>query len=189
MAPTGAARRRRRHREANMLTRRDFHALAMGAGASTLLARRAWAANAAERAVEAAKQFSGVTLNVTWESGLQPMDPKIFSGPLWEKLTGIKINVIEISPTELFTKTMAEHRAGTGAYDVLNVMPQWLPDLVNAGAVELLDPYIEKYGYEDELDDIAPAFAGQGVYNGKIYGFPDDGDVLILYYRTGGLSL
>jgi multiple sugar transport system substrate-binding protein len=167
-----------------MLSRRDFHALAMGAGASTLLARRAWAASAAETAVEAAKQFAGTTLNVTWESGLQPMDPKIFSGPMWEQLTGIKINVIEISPTELFTKTMAEHRAGTGAYDMLNVMPQWLPDLVEAGAVELLDPFIEKYGYAAELDDIAPAYAAQGIYGGRTYGFPDDGDVLILYYRT-----
>jgi multiple sugar transport system substrate-binding protein len=156
----------------------------MGAGATTLLARRASAASAAQAAAEAAKRFAGITLNVTYESGLQPMDPKIFSGPMWEKLTGIKINVIEIATSEMFTKTMAEHRAGTGAYDVLNVMPQWLPDMVNAGAVELLDPYVEKYGYRDELDDIAPAYASQGIYNGKIYGFPDDGDVLILYYRT-----
>lgn len=166
-----------------MLKRRHFHALMLGAGAAATLGRAA-RADAAQTAAEAAKQYSGTVLNVTCEAGLQPMDLKIYSGPLWEKLTGIKIQVVEMAPNEMFTKTIAEHRAGTGAYDLLNVMPQWLPDLVQAGAVELLDPFIEKHGYRAEMDDIAPAYAGQGIYDGKVYGLPDDGDVLILYYRT-----
>src|SRR3954468_1450312 len=44
----------------------------------------------AYRAAQAAKQFSGVTLNITYEAGLQALDPRNFSGPLWEQLTGVK---------------------------------------------------------------------------------------------------
>ena len=83
----------------------------------------AYAQSAADRAVEAAKQYSGTTINVLYEAGLQPLDPKTFTGPMWEELTGIKVNVIEAPLPEIFTKTMQAHRAGSGAYDVLNVVP------------------------------------------------------------------
>ncbi|MFQ5972638.1 MAG: ABC transporter substrate-binding protein [Alphaproteobacteria bacterium] len=152
--------------------------LAVGAGGA------AWAQSAAERAVEAAKQFSGTTLNITWEAALQAQDPLLFSGPKWEELTGIKINVVEIAIDQLFTKTLAEHRANTGAFDLLNVVPAWLPDLAEAGVLEPLDPFIDKYGYREELEDIAPVYRdNQMTYQGTVYGLPDDGDVLIMYYR------
>lgn len=97
----------------------------------------------------------------------------------------MKINVVEIPINELFTKTIAEHRAGTGAYDMLNVVPAWLPDMVDAGVLEPLDAYVDKFGYREELQDIAPAYRdNQMTYGGKIYGLPDDGDVFLLYYRT-----
>jgi multiple sugar transport system substrate-binding protein len=65
---------------------------------------------------------------------------------MWEKLTGIKVKVIEVPTEEMFTKIMQEYRAGTGAYDALNVIPAWMPDLVLAGALEQLDPFVDKYG-------------------------------------------
>lgn len=144
----------------------------------------AFAQSAADRAVEAAKQYSGITLNVFYEAGLQPLDPKNFTGPMWEKLTGIKINVIESPLAEMFTKTIQAHRAGSGAYDVLNVLPNQMPDMVNVGAIIPLDDLVDKYGFRDELDKIAPVYRdNQMKVNGKIYGFPDDGDVMVLYYR------
>ena len=142
------------------------------------------AQSAADRAVEAAKQFSGITLNVLYEAGLQPLDPKEFTGPLWEELTGIKINVIESPLPELFTKTMQAHRAKSGAFDVLNVLPNQMPDLALAGALEPLDDFVDKYGYRDELQLIAPVYRdNQMTVEGTIYGFPDDGDTLVFYYR------
>lgn len=142
------------------------------------------AQTAAERAVEAAKQYSGITLNVFYEAGLQPLDPKNFTGPMWEELTGIKINVIESPIDQMFTKTMQAHRAGSGAYDVLNVLPNQMPDLAIAGALEPLDAMVDKYGFRSELDLIAPVYRdNQMKVEGTIYGFPDDGDVLIMYYR------
>ena len=142
------------------------------------------AQSAAERAVEAAKQYSGITLNVFYEAGLQPLDPKNFTGPMWEELTGIKINVIEAPLDQMFTKIMQAHRAGSGAYDVLNVVPNQMPDLALSGALEPLDAFVDKYGYREELDMIAPVYRdNQMKVEDMIYGLPDDGDVLLFYYR------
>jgi len=142
------------------------------------------AGSAAQRAVDEAKKFAGTTLVVEWQSGLQALDPLNFSGPLWESLTGIKIKVVEVPLAEAFSKIMLEYRAGGGTYDVLDVVPAWMPDLAQAGALETLDAYVDQYGYRDELRTIAPTFRDNWtVANGKTYALPDDGDVLILYFR------
>jgi multiple sugar transport system substrate-binding protein len=145
----------------------------------------AFAESAAQRAVDAAKKIcAGKTITIVWEAGLQSEDPKNFSGPLWEKLTGCKVSVVEVPTAEMFTKIMQEYRAGTGAYDALNVIPAWMPDLAQAGALEVLDPYVDKYAYRNELKTIAPTYRdNQMTVGGKIYGFPDDGDVFVMYYR------
>ena len=53
--------------------------------------------DAAAKAVEAAKQFSGSTLTVVAEAGLQALLDTQYSGPEWEKLTGIKVKVVELA--------------------------------------------------------------------------------------------
>jgi multiple sugar transport system substrate-binding protein len=158
-----------------------FAALATGCAWSGA----ASAQSAAQRAVDAAKKIcAGKTITIVWEAGLQSLDPLNFSGPKWEQLTGCKVKVIEVPTAEMFTKIMQEYRAGTGAYDALNVVPAWMPDLVQAGALEVLDPYVDKNGFRAELQKIAPTYRdNQMMVNGKIYGFPDDGDVFLFYYR------
>jgi len=154
------------------------------AAAALGIARPALAQSAADRAVQEAKKYSGATVTIVWEAGLQALDPLNFSGPKWEQLTGIKVKVVEVQTAEMFTKIMQEFRAKTGAYDALNVIPAWMPDLANAGALEVLDPYVDKYGYRSELQSIAPTYRdNQMMVGDKIYGFPDDGDVFVLYYR------
>ena len=161
--------------------------IALTASAAILTAgitSTAWAESAAERAVKEAQKYKGQTITIVWEAGLQSLDPLNFSGPLWEKLTGIKVKVVEVQTAEMFTKIMQEYRAGTGAYDALNVIPAWMPDLANAGALEVLDPYVQKYGYGEELQKIASTYRdNQMKVDGKIFGFPDDGDVFVMYYR------
>lgn len=137
--------------------------------------------SSADRAVEAAKPYAGITLNVTWESGLQAQDPLLFSGPKWEELTGIKINVVEVSFPELYSKAVAEHLVGTGAYDVINYSPAWTGDLAESGVLEPLDEYITKYGAE--LDDVLPTYRGLMYWKGVNYGLFDDGDTFVMYYR------
>jgi multiple sugar transport system substrate-binding protein len=159
--------------------------LAILAAAGLGFAGVAGAQSAAQTAVEAAKKIcAGKTITIVWEAGLQSLDPLNFSGPKWEQLTGCKVKVVEVPTAEMFTKIMQEYRAGTGAYDALNVIPAWMPDLVQAGALEQLDSYVDKYKYRNELKTIAPTYRdNQMTVNGKIYGFPDDGDVFLMYYR------
>lgn len=162
----------------------NLRLLASIAALAAGLSLPALAETAAERAVEAAKKYAGTEITITWEAGLQALDPLNFSGPKWEELTGIKVNVVEIPNPEMFTKTLQEFRAGTGAYDALNVVPTWMPDLVRSGALEPLDDYVDKFGYRDELQEIAPTYRdNQMTVDGTIYGLPDDGDVFLLYYR------
>jgi multiple sugar transport system substrate-binding protein len=137
----------------------------------------------AARAVAEAKQYAGTTLNVTWESGLQAQDPLLFSGPEWEKLTGIKINVVELPFTELYSSAVAEHLGGSGAYDVINYSPAWTGDLAEAGVIEPLDAYIDKYMDKKDLEDINPTYLPFMSWKGQNYGLFDDGDVFVMYYR------
>src|SRR6185312_11109764 len=129
-------------REGGMTSSRMVRSLAAALFVAASAAAPVRAEIAAERAVEAAKKYAGTEISIVWEAGLQSLDPLNFSGPRWEKLTGIKIKVIEVPTAEMFTKILQEHRAGTGAYDALNVIPSWMPDLARAGALEVLDPYI-----------------------------------------------
>jgi multiple sugar transport system substrate-binding protein len=172
------------------MKRREFLISASAvAGLSVLGVPRLARAQAAQAAVDAAKQFSGSEITIVWEAGLQSLDPLNFSGPKWKELTGIGVKVIEVPTAEMFTKILQEHRAGTGAYDALNVIPSWMPDLVRAGALEQLDSYVDKYNYRDQLQTIAPVYRdNQMTVDGKIYGFPDDGDVFVMYYRTDVLG-
>ncbi len=154
------------------------------AGLAVTMATSAWAQSAAETAVKEAQKYRGQEITIVWEAGLQALDPLNFSGPKWEELTGIKVKVVEVATAEMFTKIMQDYRSGAGAYDALNVIPSWMPDLANAGALEPLDASVDKYGYRDELQKIAPTYRdNQMKVVETIYSFPDDGDVFVMYYR------
>jgi multiple sugar transport system substrate-binding protein len=135
------------------------------------------------RAIEAAKQYSGVTINMTSEAGLQALDPRNFSGPMLEQLTGIKTNVVELSWPDLYSKAVAEHIATSGAYDVLDIAPMWTPSLADGGVIQPLDDYIAKYMNAADLEDYHPLYKALPTYKGKVWGLFDDGDIFALYYR------
>ncbi len=141
------------------------------------------AEGSAFRAIEAAKQYSGVTVNMTSEAGLQALDPRNFSGPMLEQLTGIKTNVVELSWPDLYSKAVAEHIAGSGAYDVLDIAPMWTPSLADGGVIQPLDDYIAKYMNADDLNDYHPLYKALPTYKGKVWGLFDDGDIFAVYYR------
>ncbi len=133
-------------------------------------------------AVEQAKKFSGETLTVTWESGLQAQDPELFSGPLWEQQTGVKLKVVELD--DQFSKLTTEFLAGNTTFDVVgDAAPLWMPDLVSIGALEPLDDYVKTYMNLADLNDYLPDVKDLGLWNGKRYGLFDDGDHLLWYYR------
>lgn len=134
-------------------------------------------------AVNAAKKFKGTTLTVTSEAGLQALDPKNFSAPLWEKLTGVKAEVVEAPFADLYTKAIAEHIAKSGAFDVLDVSPAWIPDFADRGVIIPIDSLVKKHKAQSTFNDLHPLYRALSKHKGKTYGFFDDGDVWILYYR------
>jgi multiple sugar transport system substrate-binding protein len=142
-------------------------------------------ADSAQAAVDAANALDPKpeVLNIIWEHQLQLQDPQFFSGPLWEELTGIKINPVGKPFTELFATQVAEHLGATGAYDVLTFPPAWTADFVSQGLVEPLNPYIEQYMAPEDLEDYHPLYKALMDYGGERYGLFDDGDVIILYHR------
>ena len=141
--------------------------------------------DSAEAAVAAANALDPKpeALNIVWETSLQAQDPLIFSGPKWEDLTGIKINVIDKPFPELFETQVTEHLAGTGGHDMLSLVPAWTADFVAQGMVEPLNPFIDEYMNKADLDDYHPLYRDLMNYGGQIYGLFDDGDTIILYYR------
>jgi multiple sugar transport system substrate-binding protein len=135
------------------------------------------------RAVAAARKHKGVTLNMTYESGLQALEPKNFSGPLWQSLTGISSNVVELPHPDQYSKPIAEHIANSGAYDILDIEPAWVPSLANGGVIIPIDDYVAKYMNKADLEDYHPLYKSMPTYKGKRWGFFDDGDMFALYYR------
>ena len=137
----------------------------------------------AYRAVQAAKKLKGATLNVTYESGLQALEPKNYSGPQWQALTGIPQNVIELPHPDQYSKPIAEHIANSGAYDILDIEPAWIPSLANGGVIQPIDEFVGTYMNPADLDDYHPLYKFLPTYKGKRWGVFDDGDELCLYYR------
>jgi multiple sugar transport system substrate-binding protein len=135
------------------------------------------------RAADAAKRFKGVTLGMTYEAGLQGLEPRNFSGPLWQQLTGTDFNVIELSHPDQYSKPIAEHIAQSGAYDILEIEPAWIPSLADGGVIKPIDDYVEKYMTKADLEDYHPLYQDLPTYKGKRWGFFDDGDQFALYYR------
>ena len=137
----------------------------------------------AYRAVQAAKQHSGVTINMVYEEQLQALEPRNYSGPVWQDLTGISSNVIELSHPDQYSKPIAEHFAASGAYDILDIEPAWIPAMAEGGVIAPIDDYLAKYANAADLADYHPLYSAMTTYKGKTWGFFDDGDVFMLYYR------
>lgn len=138
----------------------------------------------ATTAVSAAKsKFSGVTLNRISEAGPQALEPKNFSGPLWNKLTGGTITVTEAPFADIRTKAIAENLGKTGALDVIDVSPAWIPEFADRGVIIPVDDLVKKYKAQSTFADLHPLYRLLGKYKGKTWGFFADGDVWNLYYR------
>jgi multiple sugar transport system substrate-binding protein len=137
----------------------------------------------AYRAVQAAKQYSGTTINMVYEEQLQALEPRNYSGPVWQDLTGISSNVIELSHPDQYSKPIAEHFAGSGAYDILDIEPAWIPAMAEGGVIAPIDDYLAKYSNPADQADYHPLYSAMTTYKGKTWGFFDDGDVFMLYYR------
>src|SRR6478609_4610230 len=89
-----------------------------------------------------------------------------FPAPSGEQLTGIKSNVVELSHPDQYSKPIAEHIAGSGAYDILDIEPAWTPSMADGGVIAPLDEYIEKYMNKTDLEDYHPLYNALPTYKG-----------------------
>lgn len=150
------------------------------------------------RAIEGAKALKGggvdrIVLGLSDGSIGQLTQPFPPGAPsikeLWEKETGITLDIVGVPNGQEFTKTMQDISTKGGAYDIYAVEWNRLGDLAETGGILKLDEYVAKY--KPEWDDPERGYVGgaKGVsllnqYRGSTYGISLDGDFQTWVYRT-----
>jgi multiple sugar transport system substrate-binding protein len=107
---------------------------------------------------------------------------------VWEKETGIPIEIVGAGSGNEFTKVMQDVSTKAGAFDIYQVEWNRVGDLAEAGGLLNLDEFVAKY--KPEWDDAKRGYTGgvQGVtlfnkYNGSYYAVSLDGDFQTWIYR------
>jgi multiple sugar transport system substrate-binding protein len=151
------------------------------------------------RAIEGAKTLKGagkvekIVLGLSDGSIGQLTQPFPAGAPsikeLWERETGIQIEIVGLANGQEFTKTMQDISTGAGGFDIYSTDWNRLGDLAESGGIAKLDDFVAQY--KPEWDDAANGYVGgaQGVallnqYRGGTYGVSLDGDFQTWVYRT-----
>ncbi len=108
---------------------------------------------------------------------------------LWERETGITLEIVGLPNGQEFTKTMQDISTKAGGYDIYSVEWNRLGDLAESGGIANLDEYVATH--RPEWDDPVRGYVNgeQGVallnqYRGSTYGVSMDGDFQTWVYRT-----
>lgn len=150
------------------------------------------------RAVEAAKAMKAsgtdkIVLGLSDGSIGQLTQPFPAGAPsikdLWEKETGITLEIVGVPNGQEFTKTMQDISTKGGAYDIYAVEWNRLGDLAETGGIVKLDDYVAKHKPEWDAPDTGYVNGAKGVsllnqYRGSTYGVSLDGDFQTWVYRT-----
>lgn len=138
------------------------------------------------------RPFAGKKISITVNSG----GPKGgISGPLhsfrpiWEELSGARLDIVELPFGEHYTKMMLDLRQGTGQYDGFMVGAFWYGDIVPAGYAYPVDDLMAtgeypKWSYASMPASLKSLHQWQGVG----YGVLNDADGQVLYYRRDVLN-
>ena len=138
------------------------------------------------------KPFEGAEISVTVNSS----GPKGgISGPLhafrpiWEELSGGKLNIVELPFGEHYTKMMLDLRNGTGEYDAFMVGAFWYGDIAPAGYGYPIDELMASDEYPQwTYDSMPPALKTLHHWEDTPYGVLNDADGQVLYYRRDALT-
>lgn len=152
------------------------------------------------RAIEAAKALKGagkapakIVVGLSDGSIGQLTQPFPAGAPsikeLWEKETGIAIEIVGLPNGQEFTKTMQDISTKAGGFDIYSTDWNRLGDLAESGGIAKLDDYVAQH--RPEWDDAERGYVGgaQGVallnqYRGSTYGVSLDGDFQTWVYRS-----
>jgi multiple sugar transport system substrate-binding protein len=138
------------------------------------------------------KPYEGATISVTVNAGGPKggiAGPLYEFRPIWEELSGGKVNIIELPFAEHYTKMMLDLRNGTGDYDAFMVGAFWYGDIVPAGYGLPIDEMqasgrFPKWTYDDMPTSLRNLYTWEGVG----YGVMNDADGQVLYYRRDALT-
>jgi len=138
------------------------------------------------------KEFAGITINIT----VNQSGPKGgISGPLyewrdvWEKMTGAKLNIIEIPYAEHYQKAMTDLMTGTGQFDGFFIGSDWMGELITGDYIISIDDYMKDPRFPKwDPDSMPPSIKNLYTWGGKWYGPLNDSDGQVLYYRKDILT-
>ncbi|MEH3140659.1 MAG: extracellular solute-binding protein [Mycobacterium kyogaense] len=129
-------------------------------------------------------RFDGVTLK------LLVNQPHVTSfrdvlAPKWAAATGGKLEVTASPYDQLTSKQILDVQSGTGEFDVFDYFYFGLGDLVDAGALTELTPWIDANATQIGVDGyLHSVYDPYTLLDGKRYGLPYDGDIHILFYNA-----
>ena len=138
------------------------------------------------------KPFEGTTVTVlTHDEGRKgPISGPIQAlRPVWEELSGGRLEVALVPITELYAQMMLDLQRGTGLYDAIVVAAYFYGDLVAGNFLAPVDDLVADGAYPRwTYDALPPALRALHTWQGVGYGVPNDADGQVLYYRRDVLN-
>jgi len=109
--------------------------------------------------------------------------------PYFEKLTGATYDIVEIPFAELFTKFKTDIATGTGTYDLMITGAWFYGDFIASEAIIPIEKYFDDPRMPKwDRDALPEAIKTLHMWGGKWYGFHNDSDGQVLYYRRDILN-
>jgi multiple sugar transport system substrate-binding protein len=138
------------------------------------------------------KPFEGETVTIlTLDSGPKGgiSGPLYAFRPMFEELTGARLNIALTPISELYTKTFLDLRNGTGEYDAILVGAFFYGDLIDGNFILPVDEWRESGDFPEWSYDPMPAsLKAIHTWDGVGYGVLNDADGQVLYYRRDLLN-
>lgn len=103
--------------------------------------------------------------------------------PVYEKLTGVKIQIEEVPFGQLHEKMILDFASKSGNYDIVTPLTDWSPEMIRGEYLAPLDSYIAKDPPEDWPNAFPKALLEPQMANGKLYGLPCHDGPIMFYYR------
>ena len=129
------------------------------------------------------KDYSGQTLKIISHAVPVIGEPTQLHAKQFEKLTGAKVEVVNVPFGELFQKILTPLQASQPAYDVMFYPSLWIGDLAS-----YLEPVPQEYLDSPGMKDVTDAYLGVATWNGEVLQYPVDGDRHYLKVRTDVLE-
>lgn len=112
------------------------------------------------------------------------------SGPLyhwraeWEKMTGAKLNIVEIPLPQLHEKIFTDLITGTGRFDGIIGWSQYMGEYIAGNYIVPIDKYMKNPKFPKwDPSEVVNAHREILQWNGKYYSPPYDQNTHIMYYR------